>query len=50
MNDLVFVRISREISQIQNVFYLQFLRRLLIHHVLILLDNFHYTASYGAVT
>ena len=49
MNDFVLVRISGEISQIQDVFYLQFLCGLLVHHILVFLDNFHHTTAYGAV-
>ena len=49
MNDLILIRVSGEISQIQNVFHFQFLCGLFIYHVLIFLDNFYHTATDSAV-
>ena len=50
MHHLILIRIPREIPQIQNVFYIQFLTGLLVDLSLVLFNNLYYTASYGTVS
>lgn len=50
VNHLAFVGISREIPQIQNIFDGNPVAGFLVHHILILFNYFHDTASHRAVS